>query len=349
MTASSTQRAAFGPADAEPAIDERIVTEAIDWYVRQASGLETQHDRRAFQHWYDAHADHARAWQRMQDVGGRVRNVHHRVGPAVGHATLSGAAQDGRPRRRVLKTLVWAGAAGTGLYVLGRRAEQGGLSSWLADARTRAGERRTLTLADGTRLLLNTATSVDIDFDAALRRVRLHDGEIMVTTARDAANRPFIVETVEGVLRPVGTKFTVRRDDATTLHGEPATRIGVSEGAVDVSAKDGLAPMRLVAGQQAAFTRTVVAQPQSLRESDLAWSEGMLVAERARLGDFIAELERYRPGRLRCDAVVADLRVTGTWPLSGGDPTDRILASLEQQLPVRQQRLTRYWVTLGPR
>ncbi|HBD34979.1 MAG TPA: histidine kinase, partial [Cupriavidus sp.] len=59
--------------------------------------------------------------------------------------------------------------------------------------------------------------------------------------------------------------------------------------------------------------------------------------------DFLAEVDRYRPGRLRCAPDVADLRVSGTFPIAD---TDRILDALRTALPVRIQFLTRYWTTV---
>ena len=72
----------------------------------------------------------------------------------------------------------------------------------------------------------------------------------------------------------------------------------------------------------------------------------MLVVERMRLADFLAELDRYRPGYLRCDPQVADLRVSGAFPLRAPDD---VLALLAETLPVRLRSMSRYWVTVLPR
>ena len=72
----------------------------------------------------------------------------------------------------------------------------------------------------------------------------------------------------------------------------------------------------------------------------------MLVADDMRLGDFLAELSRYRSGHLGWDPAVAELRLVGAFPL--GD-TDRILASLEESLPLRVRRTLSWWVSVEPR
>jgi len=64
-----------------------------------------------------------------------------------------------------------------------------------------------------------------------------------------------------------------------------------------------------------------------------------------RLGDFVATLARYRRGHLGCNPAVADLLLTGSYPL---DDLDRILAALEKSLPVRVHRVMPWWVTVEP-
>ena len=74
-----------------------------------------------------------------------------------------------------------------------------------------------------------------------------------------------------------------------------------------------------------------------------AWADGILVAAHMRLEDFIAELSRYRRGQLHCDPKVANLLISGTYPI---DDTERVLDLLHVSLPVRVKRFTRYWVTV---
>ncbi|MOA40347.1 fec operon regulator FecR [compost metagenome] len=71
----------------------------------------------------------------------------------------------------------------------------------------------------------------------------------------------------------------------------------------------------------------------------------MLVVSRMRLDDFLAELGRYRRGRLGCDPAVAHLLVSGAYPLAD---TDRVLAALTSSLAVQVHFLSRYWVTVRP-
>ncbi|MNP16292.1 fec operon regulator FecR [compost metagenome] len=71
----------------------------------------------------------------------------------------------------------------------------------------------------------------------------------------------------------------------------------------------------------------------------------MLVADDWRLGDFIAQLQRYRSGHLGCDPAVAALRISGAFHLGN---TDTVLDNLTSTLPVRIRRFSRYWVSVEP-
>jgi transmembrane sensor len=75
-----------------------------------------------------------------------------------------------------------------------------------------------------------------------------------------------------------------------------------------------------------------------------AWTRGMLVVDNARLADLVHELARYRRGYLGVAPEVADLRITGSFPLHD---TDKALSALLPTLPVQIERHTPYWVTVA--
>jgi len=333
---------------AAPPIPEDVVDAAIHWYVLLASGTASAQDRAAFARWRAESAAHAAAWSRFEAMGGRLQGGAARLAPAATHAALSKAVS-ASGRRRALKTLAWAGLGGTAFYFAQAQVSwRGQLAGALADLRTGTGERRRLVLEDGTLLQLNTATAVDVRFSGAERRIVLRAGEILVATAADAQGRPLVVESPAGTLAPLGTRFTVRH--AADEDCSP-TRLAVIEGAVRIYADgrtDGETAL-VTAGRQARFTRKRIDASAPLDEAGQSWIDGTFSAEGMRLADLLAELGRYRPGRLRCAPEVADLRITGAWPLDGPQATDRILDALERRLPVRVSRYTRYWVTVGPR
>lgn len=320
-------------ADVPPAVARR----AVEWLVELQSEDATEATRRGWQHWRDAHPDHERAWRRIEAVNGRLREVASPVGAAVAHATL--ASRRSVKRRDAIKTLAVLLFAGGTAWVAEERSPW---REWVADARTGVGERRTLRLGDGSTVALNTASAVDVHFSGGERRIRLLAGEILVATGSDGAAqtvRPFVVETAQGELHPLGTRFAVRQYDA-------ATRLDVFEGAVCVDPRDGAGrSLRVDVGARVLFTGDHIGTPTAADEAATAWIDGLIVASGMRLADLVAELDRHRPGRLRCDPAVADLRVSGSYPLAD---IDRLLDTLRATLPVKIHYVTRYWATVRP-
>ncbi len=314
-------------------VSPQIARRAVEWLVALQSG---DVSREALQAWLAQHPDHVRAWQRIESVNNKLRGVASPLTTALAHATLT--APRSNKRRAAIKTLATFFFVGATAYMA---EEHLPWRAWSADERTALGERRTIVLVDGTELVLNTDTAVNVRFTEQERRVDLLGGEIMITTAKDALElpRPFVVQTAQGELQPVGTRFVVRQQTE-------VSRLDVFEGAVEIRPKDGAGLKRVIqAGQRVQFTHDGISDPVILKSDDGAWTEGMIVASGMRLQDFLAELSRYRRGRLTCDPAIADLRVSGSYPLTD---TDLILTALGSTLPVEIHFMTRYWVTIRP-
>ncbi|WP_245587225.1 FecR domain-containing protein [Comamonas composti] len=335
----STVRAA--PAMEPASVAEQLIQQALEWQVTFWSGEVTEHERAAFEHWLTQDAEHARAWSQVQRTGERVRSLGN---PASGNALrATGAARQATTRRTLLRAVGLFAGAGAAAYAVRSTPT---VQSMLAEHRTGRGERRDLLLPDGTRLVLNTDSAIDLRFTTQAREVQLLAGEVFIATAPDPqragglASRPFTVHTRHGTVQAIGTRFTVQQ-------AEGRSQVSVEQGAVLV--RPGLAGVqqrRLEAGQRVWFSETEMDSPLAARADDAAWTRGLLVAERMRLQDFLAELARYRSGLLRCAPAVRDLVVSGVYPL---DDTDLALATLAQALPVRIDSLTRYWVTVNAR
>lgn len=311
-------------------IDPLILGEAADWMVQLQSGSATDDDRCAIAQWQGRSAQHAQAWQRAQAILGDFNSVP----AAIAGDTLKRIGRK-KPlgRRQALGLLLVAGPAAWLAY------RQLPWQQWTADQHTAIGEQKSLTLPDGTRLLINTGSSLNIAFSEQVRRIELLKGEVLITTAKDSAHRPFIVHTRHGTARALGTRFSVRV-------GEQASRVAVTEGAVELMAEHASQGVIVKAGEQGAFSVDRVAAVEPLDESALTWENGMLLAQHMRLADLLEELGRYRAGVLRCHDSVANLTVSGAFSLRD---TDASLHLLQETLPVRVSSLTGYWVTVEPR
>lgn len=309
---------------AEPSAE--VVEAAIGWRVRLASGLAPVAEHDACNQWRALHPSHEQAWQRLAVFDGRLAGM-----PPV---QVSRTLRHSPDRRTLLKglALLLGGSAVVGGSSLGLRG-----SPWLAEQRTATGERRRLALPDGGWLQMNSGTALDLAFDGRERRIRLRAGEILVQTGQDSAGTPFWVDTPLGALQALGTRFAIRLGEADGL-------LAVEQGAVAVTPLLHTQVAAVIqAGQQVRFDRQQLFTPQVLDRDALAWQDGFVVARQWRLGRLCEELGRYRPGVLRCDPAVADLLISGVFPL---DQPDRALAALARSLPVRARYLTRWWVTL---
>lgn len=327
----------------EQADDPRpdILKAAADWFALLACNEPDEATRRRWQCWFDADAAHRAAWARVEAISRRFEL------PPAARAALGKALDNStwrlRRRRQFVKGLLGVGGVVALGASLGRtsivRQSIGGMR---ADYSTTVGERREVTLADGSRVWMNTASAMDADYSAVVRTLQLRFGEILVDTAADTVNpvRPFVVETAAATLRALGTHFGVRQVDGNA-------QLAVFSGRVQVRLRDTLEASRIVeAGQQIDLTPSGIDRPQTASAAREAWTRGILLAEDVPLGDFLDELARYRRGLVLCDPAVAALRVVGGYPLAD---TDRVLSMLEAALPIRVTRRSNWWIDIGPR
>jgi len=304
-----------------------MVRAAASWHALLTSGEATEADLANCRAWQASHPGHAEAFRRLEALLGRFEGLP--AEPAR-RALQAGMAAAPGARRRL--------AAGIGLAGLALLLGIGTDWPWLlADHHAEIGEIREVTLPDGSRLTLDTGSAVDLRYDDATRRILLLRGDIMLDVAPDAA-RPLVVETPQGSLRALGTRFTVHR-------GDGDTRVSVQESAVRAcaAADDCLI---LQPGQGARLQGQRIEGPFAAPLQAEAWAQGVLVVENRPLAEVLDALARYRRGVLRYDpAAIAHLRVSGVLPLRD---TDKALAALAASLPVTLTRHTRFWVTVGP-
>ena len=300
---------------------------AAHWYVQLNDQAAAADERAAWERWLAADAAHREAWARMQALERRLNGVPSElVAP-----TLSNARERRRHTLKLLVMLLSAGGVGALLPDVEAR--------WRiarADLRTATGERRRVELADGGTLDINTASAVNIEYGNDLRLLRLLTGEILVQTAADP--RPFEIHTRHGAIRALGTRFSVRQDNGDT-------HVAVLEHTVEIRPTDARA-LRLKAGQQAVFSAQEISPPSALSPGEGAWRDGKLIAIDRRLDDFLAELERHRPGKIACAPEIAGLRLSGVFRLHD---TDAVLDTIAASLPIKLRHATRYWIRVETR
>lgn len=193
--------------------------------------------------------------------------------------------------------------------------------------RTALGETRTVRLADGSLIHLNTNSSVEVALRDDIRSIKLLRGEARFDVAHDA-KRPFIVNADGTLVRAVGTMFNVRlRPDVTELT--------VIEGIVAVRNGDSVV-RRIESGRSAAVRSGSIAvthlEPAKIKQR-IAWQDGMVEFEGDTLAQAVEEFNRYRATPLVIgDPAIASLRVGGAFRL---DRSQDFVQALESGFGVR--------------
>lgn len=316
---------------------------AAEWFVRLRDDDVSTADRAAFEAWLAADPTHMAAYEEVKrvwmgldelDICGQSspfdQDAGHRAARAADRTVQSAASAERRSTwRRLAAAAVFVTALALGGYVM--------LADGLfADHKTKTGEQTSVTLADGTAVDLNTASALSVEFSDNARHVTLHRGEAYFEVVPDP-NRPFTVAAGMGRVTVLGTAFSAKRMGGTLT-------VVVAENRVEVVAIDGATAL-IKDGQGVRVTGSGLGPvgPRELSRA-LAWRRGRLVFDNAPLGDVLAELERYRPGRiLVIDTQVEDLPVTGAFMIANHE---QALATIEQTLPVRLLRISD-WLVLA--
>lgn len=311
------------------------LTHAAHWQVQLGTQPVDENDRRAWQLWRDSDIDHAWAWAQIESLQGVLSTVPSDLTANALHLAQE-RRQDGvdRGRRRLIKGAALALTSGYVLHAVG--------PAWPGAAAVRSGigEVRSETLPDGSRITLDTRTAVSLDFDAGRRLLRLHEGDVLVEVAPEGSSpaSPLVVALPQGRVQATSGRFSVRRyaNDA---------RVAVFDSAVQVR-PTAAHPVRLPAGRQLRWSGGGINAQQAADETLVAWTRGRLVVSDWRLADFVSEVGRYRAGLTQCAAAVADLRISGAFPLID---TGEALRALEHALPVTVRQPSRYWTRVIPR
>lgn len=324
---------------AAAALDDPVAEQAIAWMVLFQSGEAGPDDQRRFADWRARDPRHAQAWERMQGAVQRsvapIRQVE-RCAPEQSRLAeqvmLRPPATPGR--RRLARQALGLAAVGVATGALVDRWWP--LDGIAADLSTGTGQRRRFELPDGSALLLNARSAMDVRFGPATRELRLRQGGLVASVAADPA-RPFIVKTRHGSARALGTRFVVSLEDERSMALVLEHRIRVDSPGEH---------MVLERGEAAFFQPGRIERVAGDASGHAAWADGMLVAADQTLAYVIAAMRPYRQGIVRVSPEAARLRVIGAFPL---DDTDNILRSLEQTMPLRIRRFGSLLVSIDLR
>jgi transmembrane sensor len=316
--------------------------DALRWFVRLQSGDVSEQERCIFRLWLEENEAHRREFNRIENLWTDLDRLVDKPFPPLEQAVEYWQAkgphpsQQSHPRRSLFRLSIALAVVVAGTYWWTF------LKTEIIELRTATGEQRTVTLPDGSTIILNTGTSATIRLSGMERRVVLKEGEIWLAVAHET-RRPFEVVAGNGTIRDIGTQFSIRTQSDRVI-------VVVAEGVVAVAAQ----AAQDIAGERHVVTkghrvwydhagRMSAIEPVDVNVAT-AWRHGRLVFQAMPLAEVLREVARYRTDEVRLlDAGLADLKVSGVFH---SRDLDGFLQALEHAVPVKATRVNQRLVIL---
>lgn len=248
--------------------------QALDWWTRLRADNVSAQQRNAFELWRTEPLN-ANAYQNVETLWTLLERPAH-------------AVRRTERRRPLSRWATYAAAACLVLAFATVMLMTPPMSTWGSDYATATGQQQDITLADGSRLHLDSDSAVDITLNSNERRVNLLRGRVFLDVSHDG--RPFVVRAGNSRVQVLGTAFSVshrsNQDEVTLLRGQ----VEVMAGGQHQPLKPG-EQLKVIDGQ---------IQPPIAVDADrlLAWRDGQLRVRNAPLRDVLDELMRYQGGRV---------------------------------------------------
>jgi transmembrane sensor len=326
----------------------RCEDEASEWLARLDRGL-TADEERALRVWLKQSNDHQEALLRLASLWDRMGSL----------ALLSELFPRPVPQRKSLRRY-YAAAAAAALFAILIVATWQLTSSGPAQDdvvaivdgvyETAVGQQSTVTLPDGSVLLLNTNSLIKVVYSDKQRLLILERGEMNIEVAHDA-ERPLSVMAGQKIVQAVGTAFNVQ------IINDGEVELIVTEGKVlvaergdirgDVAAKADSDPIKPLPERSTVVSkgeRVVLSASEEViakvSDSDisaqLSWRQGNLVFRGETLAEAVVELSRYTPVKFElADPRLRDIRIGGRF--KAGD-VDGLLATLKENFNIDYER-----------
>jgi len=317
---------------AEPT--QALLEEAAGWRMRMDEPGWTLADEEALDAWLAADPLHEEAFERTGEVFGFFEE--HAAAPemmrarrdAIDRAQRQASGRWAGPRgwlvrmpqpARIAAGIAAAAVLGAGIYPL-------------VDGKdvyaTKFGERRVVTLADGSKLSLDGQTKIVVRYTRGAREVQLVAGQARFDVASDAL-RPFKVAARDETVAANGGAFNV---DASA----PVLCVTQISGQATVLGPDALhtRPVELHTGEQLIAT----AEPRVTRASitrATAWQNGKLIFDDEPLAEAAARVNRYSDKKVVVEGAANSQRVSGVF--DAGD-LDAFVEAVTYYLPVKAAR-----------
>lgn len=302
--------------------------QALAWFTRLRDPFMSSDERQAFDAWYAASPSHVKAYQQVEQLWHSAAldiAIEQHVATAVPVI-----------KQKPVKTQLWVSAFLLLVIVNVGLIYSGWIERWRADYYTVAGQQQRVRLADGTTVLLNSNTTLNLDFTDDHRGVNIVNGQAYFEVTPDPA-RPFVVSTELAKIQVVGTRFAVRTGNEVSVDVES----GIVACAIDKGQTE-----QLTKGQHVTIDRRGITSPKPFdSERTFAWLKGRLIFRDQPLSVVIQELQRYHSGKIFiADKHLANIRITGNYKISD---TQAVINTLSQITGANVTQLSPYLTVLS--
>lgn len=309
--------------------DDDALTQAAQWFARLQSSECTAAEREAFWRWH-AQAAHAAAYAQTTALWAQAGDdaLRERMAASVARVMAQTAPQSTNPARGSgmsrRAAMLMAMAATVVALLVGVQWWQPAMPPSVSSQihASAFGQTRTVTLDDGSTLMLSSDSEVEVRMSAQLRELVLNKGEAWFDVHRDPA-RPFLVRAGARSVQAIGTRFLVRHDPSETvvtlLHG--SVRVADPELAQSLLL-DTVEELRLRSGGEVQRRRI---------DADFAggWMRGRLVFRETPLSAAVEEINRHvRPRLAVRDPALASMLISGNVRVGDSASVARALAFL---------------------
>lgn len=289
-----------------------IGDQAAEWLLKQGTSEWSIQDQVKFDAWLDQSHHHMAAYWRLKAGWARSERLAA-LKPSQMRPEKVAKRQSMRPSLRF--------AALASIVVIAGGALAYNSMSHTRTVATAVGQRAKFTLADGTRIELNTNSLIVAKFTPWTRKVELERGEAFFDVHHDAT-RPFEVLAGGHRITDIGTQFSVRegRNGLKVTLIEGRARLETVSPALQHHATD------LLPGDIAVVTAnamSVTKMPARALSERLAWRTGKLVFDHVTLGEAASEFNRYNSTKIVVAPDVADLQINGIFDAGSIGPFTR--------------------------
>ena len=297
-----------------------VQTQASQWLAKLDAEQPSAQDLAAFKQWVNAAPDHRQAFEELVEFWDEMNILTQAIlpreaaelsagtiaGPSAAQANATAEYRPALSRYLAFPRAAFATAFVAMAAIVLTFALQIGSPTVYSTA---IGEQKTLQLADGSTVQLNTNSTVEVDYSDSTRRLNLTQGEAHFDVAHNP-DRPFEVYAGNRLVRAIGTAFTVhvRKIDVEVIvtegtveidqPDEPELNTNISIAQAPNSATAGAdIPVKASAGSVLTFSKDLIDDVEVMvgaqLQDQLSWRQGMLVFNSEPLQSVVDEVSRY--------------------------------------------------------